>query len=211
MVSENDNNVRAVGFEQFVRDHPNVKRLASLWRHDPKYEAWMKLYTSEDNSTVEYYEEENHQVGTFYRALTDAEIKAQERIKVDALAAETEVTVPTHNDYEVLAVTHEHADDVQEHRVWHVKLGRPRWVASNDKRYAWVEYVFVDQFINRWRDKDENLIVDARTRVIATDLEQEDYQDNLEAIYIVPAFLGVQECMWAIGEYPILDNNITEE
>lgn len=212
MVSENEN-VRAVGFESFQREHPNVKRLASLWRSDPKYAAWMELYTKDDNTTLEYFEEDNHQIGTFYRALTEAEIRAAERAQVDALAAEMEGAVGTNNTpaYEVLGIVHEHgtSEDEQEHRIWLVKLGRPRWVAA-DQRYAWVEYVHVDQFRTTFTDDQNITHIDVKTRVTVTDEDSEAY-DTIEPIYVAPAFLGVQECMWAIGEYPIVDKTITEE
>jgi hypothetical protein len=198
-MSEND--IRALGFELYQRDHPNTKKIGSFWRNSPEYEAWMKLYTDPANTTLMYHEEENHQIGTFYRALDAIELRKQEEVATVNDAPQADA--PKNPQYQVLDVVHEHGTDgdVTEHRVWHVKLGRPRW-APVGERFGLIEYVLVDQF-RRVVSDDEGTFTYVVTKVVVSDEDQDTY-DEAEPVYLAPAFLNVDECMFAIGEYPLI-------
>lgn len=185
------NDLRAIGFEDFKRKNPYITKLASAWRGTPEYESWMNIYTQDDNTTVEYFEEEDHQIGTFYRKLSEAEIE-----KLTAM--ETKEVVPEGpKHYEVLSVVHEHSDERETHCVTHVRLGVPRWVRIGD-RFGLCEYVLVDQYRANVSD-DAGSFVHMNTRVSVTDENVAEYEDA-EPIYVAPAVLDVFEVMFAIGE-----------
>lgn len=186
-----NDNVKAVGFESFARGK-NVKRLASVWRNSPEYGVWLNTYLDPENKTVEYYEEDNHKIGTFYRTLSELEVTKQEEI------VEPEPT-PVSKAYQMLEVVHEHnkPDEPDEHIVWYVKLGIPRWVKIGN-RFGLAEYVFVDRYKAEIEDASGNF-THIRTEVLLTDEEQKPYTEA-EIIYAAPSFMELWEVMFAIGE-----------
>lgn len=192
-MTEKNEGPRAVGFEVFKREHPHVKKLASAWRGSEEFNSWMELYTKDDNTTIEYLEEDDHQIGTFYRKLSEAEIE-----KLGEAVNENQEVVPAGpQHYEILKVVHEHADEKISHKVTHVKLGTPRWVRVG-KRYGLVEYVMVDQY-RETVDDENGTFTDIVTTVAVTDENQSPYEEA-SPIYVAPSFLEVFEVMFAIGE-----------
>ncbi len=185
------NDLRAIGFEDFKRNNPNIVKITSAWRGTPEYESWMNIYLAEDNTTVEYLEEDDHQIGTFYRKLSEAEIEK-------LTAVETKEVVPEGpKHYEIIGVVHEHSDETTSHKVTHVRLGNPRWVAIG-KRFGLCEYVLVDQYKTSVTDEAGSFI-HLSTKVEPTDEDTTEY-DGADPIYAAPSYLDVFECMFAIGE-----------
>jgi len=184
-----NNEPRAVGFESFKRSNPNVKKLASAWRGTPEYEAWMGIHLDKD-SKVEYFEEENYQIGTFYRHLSPEEI---DRSAMEASAPAPEEK-PT--DYEIIEVVHEHDDEDETHRVTYVKLGKPRYGRVGG-RFALCEFVMIDQWRKVYKNEDTRFEY-SETSVVITDDEKNSYEDAI--MYRAPGFLDVWQTMFAIGE-----------
>lgn len=194
-------NVKAVGFESMQRENPNLKRLASVWVNSPEYETWLALYADPENKTIEYYEEDNHKIATFYRLLDEAETTAMSEPKIISEPEE-----PEFPEYQVIKVTHEHADENQEHKVTLVKLGIPRWVAI-EGQFGLCEYVLVDQYkVNVPGDEDTKPFTFLATRVSPSD-ENETDEYTASPIYQAPSFMDVWEAMFAIGEYPVREKN----
>lgn len=190
-----NNEPRDVQFETFVRDNPDVKKLATTWRGSAEYFAWMETMLSEGNQTIEYLEGE--QVTTFYRYLDDAEKRAREK---EQTVVTEEKQAPAH--FEILSVPHEHSDENATHRVTHIRLSRPRWEPVGE-RFAHVEYVHVDQFSTRVEDEAGSFVY-STTRVLITDEEGNDYsKEGAESIYQAPGFLDVWQAMYALGELPV--------
>lgn len=189
-----NNEPRAVGFESFKRSNPNVKKLASAWRGTPEYESWMNIHL-DDDSKVEYLEEDNHQIGTFYRILSPEEI---------GRAAAVIETVPAeeNGDYEVLDVVHEHSDEEETHVITYVRLGKPRYGRVGG-RFAYCEFVFVDQWRKQYNGEDAQFTY-METTVSITDSEQNTFEDSI--LYRAQGYMDVWETMFAIGEIATVTN-----
>jgi len=196
-----DDNLKAVGFESFARGK-NIKRLASVWRNSPEYGAWLETYLDPENKTVEYYEEDDAKIATFYRMLDEVETRN--------MPTEDELNVNSEEpagpkQYEVLSTPHEHYNDNNDgidHRVLYVKLGTPRWVPIGN-RFGLCEYVFVESYRVTVNDDNGNF-THVTTRVTVTDDEQNQFE--ADPIYQAPAWMDVWEAMFAIGEYGGIEN-----
>lgn len=190
--------IRAIGFESFKRNNPNVKKIETAWRGTPEFNAWMEIYTEGTDTTLEYLEEDDHQIGTFYRRLSEVEIE-----KLVAVENQEVVQEPTGpREYEVIGVVHEHSDDEQTHVVTHVKLGVPRWHRIGG-RFGKVEYVLVDSCRTNVTDE-AGSFVEMTTTVTVTDEETTEYKDA-EPLYVAPSIVSVWEVMFALGEIGTVD------
>lgn len=200
------NQPRDVDFEAHARNY-DIVAIATTWRNSPEYVAWMTLFTeNNENNFVKVFEGENDQVVTFYRDLTDAEIKRahEEQAELEKVAAEPEKP----KQFEELEVIHEHDNGTETHKVTHVKLGIPRWIPWNDGRFALCEYVLVDQYKNTVSDDAGQSFEFRSTRVFVSDEEQNDVsggKDGIDHIYVAPSYMDVWEVMYAIGELPPFD------
>lgn len=203
-MSEN-NQPRAVEFEAFKRNNPEVIPLASAWRNTPEYEAWMGIFTTDDENKVQYFEESSGKIGTFYRFVTEAEKRASENKPEPEPEESKEKKVP---QFEVLSVPHQHEDDDgTKHSVTHVKLGRPRWTRAGDS-FALCEYVLVDLFempVEGDPNQDIPSFTFVRSEVLISDETGASYED-IDPLYAANTKLDLWEAMWALGEI-----NITEE